>query len=120
MQARDHCGHKKNKTATELIRNLNDSFRQTLEGGHIILTDGVLSLETTAIEHILSAVQQFNDFNCDNDPYSEHDFGSIEAANERILWKIDYYDRRLEFGSPNPSDPSVTTRVLTIMLASEY
>ena len=28
---------------------------------------------------------------------------------------IDYYDRSLEFHSPDPADPSVTIRVLTIM-----
>ena len=37
-----------------------------------------------------------------------------------IVWKIDDYDTGLQAASPDPSDPSVTTRVLTIMLASEY
>ena len=37
-----------------------------------------------------------------------------------VFWKIDAYDRTLEFGSDDPADPSVTRRVLTIMLASEY
>ena len=30
------------------------------------------------------------------------------------------YDRATEFGSPDPTDPAVTTRVLTIMRADEY
>lgn len=37
-----------------------------------------------------------------------------------IFWKIDYYDRKVEFGSENPADPAQTTRVLTLMLAQEY
>jgi len=34
--------------------------------------------------------------------------------------QIDSYDRNLAYHSPDPSDPKVTERVLTVMLASEY
>jgi len=33
---------------------------------------------------------------------------------------IDYYDRELSMHSPDPADPSITQRVITIMLAEEY
>jgi len=36
------------------------------------------------------------------------------------MFKIDYYDRSLHAHSPDASDADVTSRVLTIMLASEY
>jgi len=62
----------------------------------------------------------YSDFTPDNDPYGEHDFGSVEHAGKTIFWKIDAYDRRLKFGSPDPADEAVTTRVLTVMLAEEY
>jgi hypothetical protein len=68
----------------------------------------------------LMRVQSFSDFNADNDPHGEHDFGSFELADEKFFWKIDYYDRDMMFGSEDPADPEKTTRVLTIMLAEEY
>ena len=50
----------------------------------------------------------------------EHDFGSVEFAGEKCFWKIDYYNKALDAGSEDPADPAQTTRVLTIMLTSEY
>ena len=69
---------------------------------------------------ILGKVASFDDFSEDNDPHGEHDFGAFDHAGSRIFWKIDYYDPSMESGSEDPSDPAKTTRVLTLMLASEY
>lgn len=68
----------------------------------------------------IAAVKSFTSFSTDNDPYHEHDFGSVQIADERVFWKIDYFDQTLDFGSNDPTDPAQTTRVLTIMLAEEY
>lgn len=62
----------------------------------------------------------FADFSEENDPHGEHDFGSFRYNGELIYWKIDYYDKAMEFGSPDPADPAVTTRILTILLAEEW
>lgn len=36
------------------------------------------------------------------------------------MFKIDYYDLELEYGSEDPADPEQTVRVLTVMLPSDY
>lgn len=37
-----------------------------------------------------------------------------------FFFKHDYYDKEMKFGSDEPSDPQVTTRVLTLLLNSDY
>ena len=103
---------------TQRIRALNDQARQTLTGCRVLITPGVRALDATVA--ILGVVQQYSDFTPDNDPYAEHDFGSFQFAGETIFWKFDYYDLDLTMHSPDAADPDVTTRVLTILLGSEY
>lgn len=102
------------------IRALNDHFRLTLAGGTIMMTAGILSLGGEAQQAILTKVREFHAFDDGNDPYGEHDVGSFEHAGERVAFKIDYFDRTLTYGSPDPADPSITRRVMTIMLLSEW
>ncbi len=102
------------------IRALNDDLRQHLIGGGAVITLGVAALGQEAVERIVQAVAAFDDFCHANDPYEEHDFGSFEAEGKTIFFKIDYFDRELSMHSPDPADPSVTQRVITIMLAEEY
>ena len=83
-----------------------------------MITQGVQALDN--LPDLLDQVCRFNDFTPDNDPYGEHDFGSFRHAEATIFWKIDTYDVDLQMQSPDPSDPAVTARVLTIMLAEEY
>ena len=102
------------------IALLNDSFRKTLSGGQVFLTAGVHELPDMVKAAVIQRVAIFDAFTEDNDPYGEHDFGSFDLCGRRFFWKIDYYDRAMEHGSEDPADPDQTTRVLTIMLASEY
>ena len=69
---------------------------------------------------IIRIVRDYDSFTPDNDPIGEHDFGRFEFEDAILYWKIDYYDLDLSFGSPDPTSPDVTTRVLTILRADEY
>lgn len=102
------------------IAILNDAFRTTFIGGIVVLTAGVQTLDEAEQRAVLQAVQSFTDFTEDNDPYQEHDCAVFVVNNKRYLFKIDYYDLNLEYGSENPEDPSLTKRVMTVMSADEY
>jgi hypothetical protein len=101
-------------------RELNDAFRRTFIGGAVMITAGVEAMPADQRRSLLQKVRAFDAFTEDNDPHGEHDFGAVEEGGARRFWKIDCYDRATEMGSPDPADPAVTTRVLTIMLADEY
>ncbi|MBS4082916.1 MAG: DUF3768 domain-containing protein [Rhizobiales bacterium] len=105
---------------TDRIRHLNDVFRSTFLGGQVVITEGIAALREEVKAEVLSRVRAFKHFTKDNDPHKEHDFGSFEIAGQKYFWKIDYYDKTLEAGSEDPANPAVTTRVLTVMLASEW
>jgi hypothetical protein len=105
---------------TARIQQLNDEFRQRLTGGIAVMTPGVAALGADAVNRIVKTVQVFDDFCRDNDPWQEHDFGAFDAEGEKIFFKIDYFDKDLRLHSPNPANPAVTKRVITLMLSSEY
>jgi hypothetical protein len=106
--------------ATQSIALLNDQARTTLTNCKLIITRGIDLLGAEAVDCILHLVMRFDDFSERNDPFSEHDFGAIEYEGNTVFWKIDYFDLDLINQSPDPSDPHVTRRVLTIMLGEEY
>lgn len=110
-----------NKTnCTEQVRLLNDAFRTTFQGGMVVITKGTQELSDEGRLALLEAIRSFSDFNPDNDPYGEHDFGSIKLNGRTFFWKIDCYDLHMLAHSPDATDPNVTKRVMTIMLAQEY
>jgi hypothetical protein len=107
-------------STAERIRALNDAFRRTFVGGAVMITAGVEAMPLDQRRSLLEKVRAFDAFTEDNDPHREHDFGAVDEGGVRYFWKIDSYDRATEMGSPDPADPTVTTRVPTIMRADEY
>src|SRR5215210_5840434 len=106
--------------SAERIRELNDRFRTTMTGGKVLMTAGVNALPSDVKAIVIQRVATFSEFNEENDPHQEHDFGNFSLAGRKFFFKIDYFDAKMRFGSEDPSDSSKTTRVLTIMLAEEY
>ena len=104
----------------EHIRELNDAFRRTFGGGKVMMAASVAELPDLVKADALHQVATYDAFTPDNDTYGEHDFGSFELVARKFFWKIDYYDKAMQFGSEDPADPAKTTRVLTLMLAEDY
>lgn len=104
----------------ERICALNDRLRKHHLGGRIVATQGVMAEGPPFLLAVLGELHRFDDFNEDNDPHGEHDFGSLSIDGETVLWKIDYYDQSLTEAAVDPSVEDGCVRVLTLMLAQEY
>ena len=104
----------------EQIRMLNDELRKDLLGGGAVMTPGIAAMGPEAVLRLVQNLAAFDNFSDENDPHQEHDFGALELDGVKIFFKIDYYDKTLTGHSPDPADPTVTERVITIMRADEY
>jgi len=102
------------------VRLLNDQLRRTGAGGQVLITRGVQALGPDRSAAVVQAVRGFDSFNADNDPYGEHDFAVLRVEGVEVIFKVDYYDLDMDSMSPDPSDPAVTRRVMTILLPAEY
>ena len=106
---------------TSKIRDLNDALRRRdVQHGMIVMTSGISAKGDAFVAKAMRGVAEFDAFDADCDPYGEHDFGALTIQGEKIFFKLDYYDLSMTAGSPDPADPSVTKRILTVMLASDY
>jgi len=102
---------------TARIRAPNDRLRTTGRSGDVVVSGGGGGAAGAVQAAVMAAVQGFDGFTPDNDPYGEHDRAVLAVQGHRVLFTIDCYDLALRGGSP---DPGVTRRMLTIMLAEEY
>ena len=117
--------------AHDEIARLNDGLRAHLTSpgnNRVVMTAGIAELIGDVAlfrgfrkrAELLRTIRDYDAFDVDNDPYGHRDLGLFEFEGARCLWKIDYYDRDLAFGSEDPADPDRTVRVLTILRADEY
>ncbi|MBA98305.1 MAG: hypothetical protein CMN10_15820 [Roseobacter sp.] len=112
-----------------LIAAQNDAFRHSILGntpvadapqGQFVMTPGVAALGPVAHLELTRRVAAFDAFNADSDPQGWHEMGVIEFEDTTVWFKVDLYDTDYQYGSPEPSDPAQTRRVLTLLLPSEY
>jgi hypothetical protein len=107
-----------NSEHLDTIRRLNDTARSRPGLASIAnVTIGFQSLPDVDRFSALAQIVSFTQFDGDNDPYGEHDFGAIyrlatgewtqqrpsdeKAIAATVFWKLDYYDNSL---------PSAVTR----------
>ena len=102
------------------IAELNDILRMAFRGGKIMLTDGFNALPEETKAKAMHAMRNYSDFDPINDLSGTHDFGAFIVDNMKFYFKIAYYDPTMQYGSDDPSNPAITKRVLTLMLAEEY
>ena len=114
---------------TKTIAEHNDRFRTTWAAdftisGQIVMTQAVAALCPAWMVRMMQAIQHFDDFTEDNDPYGDHSFGAVEITigdDTKTIWfKIDLYDLNLEYGAEDPTDLDQTKRVMTILFPSDY
>lgn len=103
----------------EKIRALNDNFRLSGRGGIIVMSICVQSLSLKLKDKIFHKIVEYEFSEDDKYDDFEHDMGFFEVGSLSVVWKIDCLDLGLVYYSPNPLDPKVTCRVLTVMLTSE-
>ena len=112
-----------------LIAAQNDAFRCCVlrtapaadaPQGQFVMTPGVAALGPDAQLALSRRVAAFDAFNADSDPHGCHEMGVIDFQGTTVWFKIDLYDVDYQYGSPEPSDPEQTRRILTLLLPSEY
>lgn len=102
------------------IAALNDRLRVTGDGGRVFITGSLANAPQEIKEAVITKIRLFTEFDDENNPHGEHDFVSVKVGTEVYFAKIDYYDKSMEGGSPDPADPSVTERVMSIFHSSDY
>lgn len=105
------------------IAALNDRVRFGLDrNARIVMTatclatlagDDRMASEALAQAEVLAAVRRYI-FRPDDG--AERARGEFVVGGTTVRFTIDYYDLSLEWGSEDPANAAVTTRVMTVML----
>ena len=105
---------------SKVIAAQNDSLRRFHAGGLVVISRGIAALPRAVWAEVIVAVAEFDTFGPDNDPYGEHDCAVVDVGPLKVIFKIDYFDPTMLYHSDDPTNPNLTRRVMTVMLAEEY
>ena len=97
------------------IIELNDELRTTFKGGRVQMTPAVCMLDAQLRGRALSTLSRYNKF-ADGE---EHDWGVFIFAGFSFEWHIEYRAKEGAGVSPDPADPGMTFRVLTLYVVND-
>lgn len=97
------------------IVELNDQLRSTFTGGRVQMTPSVHELDARLRGRALYVMSKYKKFDED----SEHDCGVFIFAGFSFEWRIEYRAKEGTGRSPDPSDPELTLRVLTLYVVGD-
>jgi signal recognition particle subunit SEC65 len=108
----------------EIIARLNDRCRHGLDRtGRIVITRTCLgTFADNRMAEIITQAQilaEVRKFTYPDDDRTERDHGQIRYRDQPVYFQIHAFDADLKWGSPDPTDASVTRRVMTIMVRED-
>jgi len=102
---------------TARIRELNDAFRQSFQPDQVVLTSGVARLPN--LMSLIRQVKSYDTFRPEDDPYGEHDFGSLTFEDQKVFWQIQYFNKDCTAGAEDPASDEAR-RIMFVLLDCEY
>ena len=126
------CPHGVRAPDPGLYAAQNDAFRRhvcldapfpadmpVLDGGLVVGTS-IRRLGLPFVLDCMKAIGGIDVFPAEADPKGHRDRGSVGVSGQPVWFFIDPYDRDIRFGSPAPDDPALTSRILSILLPSDW
>ena len=107
---------------TAKIRELNIAFwRNPHVNGKLLMTRSIAERGVHFQLKCIHALHTYTGWNPDNDPHHEADMCVLDIDGEKVWAKLDCYDKHDQnYGSEDPTDPTKTLRVGTLLFPHEY
>ena len=105
-------------TTKNQIRDKNDFLRKLLPNlpppHKVVFSEWAAKHHPSVIFELIRKIRDYKEFTPENDPYKEHDFGTVQVGETEFFWKIDYTDEAYEHFKADG------LRIFTIMEAGEW